>query len=369
MKVRMAQNVTQKLKMMGRMKLAQFFSLPEDRFEAYISEIENSPLFKQLKQKYRLVNYRKFYDVSTKHFSRFREEITAQQRSFEVEELLDEDPQTFTILKKIGEAIGREEFSKFLYGQKTSIKEIVEKCNLSPEEAKIFKNFIDKFQLKQIINEPSLNYLSPPSSGSRAFRIASIEKIEGNLVICSLSEENYLCRGKYSINYDRFEELVRGEELTPSQINEISRLFKKLDLINRRTTTIYQVLYHIKEIQRPFFELGNPDDLFPLSQSELARRIDVHPSTISRVIFNKSIFTPQGKEKLLKFFFSRERIENFLQKIFNEEREKVRKGIILKPLNDEMIQKKLSAEYEIEISRRTVCKYRQKMKIPPSYKR
>ena len=246
----------------------------------------------------------------------------------------------------------------------------MEKCNLSSEEAKIFKNFIDKFQLKQIINEPSLNYLSSLSSSeSKAFRIASIEKIEDNLMICSLSKENYLCKGKYSINYDRFEELVRRKKFTSLQINEISRLFKKLDLINRKTTIIYQVLYHIKEIQRPFFESGNPNDLFPLSQSELARRINVHPSTISRVIFNKSIFTPQGKEKLLKFFFSRERIENFLQKIFDEEREKVKKGVILKPLNDEMIQEKLSAEYGIEISRRTICKYRQEMKIPSSYKR
>ncbi|MEA1965065.1 MAG: hypothetical protein U9O41_08095 [Candidatus Aerophobetes bacterium] len=369
MKVRITQKGTQKLKIIGRMKLAQLLSLPEDRFEAYISKIENSPLFKQLKQKYRLVNYRRFCDVSTKHFSGFREELPTQQRSFEVEELLDENPQTLVILKKIGETIDREEFSKFLQGQKMGIKEIVEKCNLSSEETRIFKNFIDKFQLKQIIDEPSLNYLPFLSSENRTFRIASIEKTEDDLIICSLSDENYLCKGKYSINYDRFEELVKGKRFTLSQINEISRLFKKLDLINRRTTTIYQVLYHLKEIQRPFFESGNPEDLFPLTQSELARRINVHPSTISRVIFNKSVFTPQGKEKLLKFFFSQERVENFLRKIFNEEKGKIKKGILLKSLNDEMIQEKLNAEYGIEISRRTVCKYRQKMKVPSSYKR
>jgi len=369
MKIRMTQNATQKLKMMGRMKLAQFFSLPEDKFETYISKIENSSIFKQLKQKYRLISYHRFPDVSAKHFSRFREELTGQQKSFEVEELLDENPQTFIILKKIGETIGKKEFSEFLYEQKTSIKEIVERCNLSSKEANIFKDFIDKFQLKQIVNKPSLNYLSSTSFENRAFRIASIEKIEDNLVICPLNDRNYLCRGKYNINYDRFEELIKREKFAPSQINEISRLFKKLDLINRRTTTIYQVLYHLKEIQHSFFNSGNPEDLFPLSQSELARRINVHPSTISRVIFNKSIFTPQGREKLLKFFFSQERIENLLQKIFNEEREEIKRGIILKPFNDEMIREKLSEKYEIEISRRTVCKYRQKMKIPPSYKR
>ena len=138
-----------------------------------------------------------------------------------------------------------------------------------------------------------------------------------------------MIKGRYFINYSRFEKLIAERKFTEDKINKISAFFKKLDLINRRTTALYQVLYQLKEIQRKFFETGNPEDLVPLTQSELANRIGICVSTVSRAIAKKSILTPQGEEKPLKFFFSKRRVKNLLSKILTQERKWIK--LFLKP--------------------------------------
>jgi len=362
------QRLAQKLKLIGRMKLSQFLSLPEDSFKKHICKVERDPLFQELRHRYHLISCRKFSQVLAESSSlEFKEALVSQPENIAVEELIKENPQILTILKKIGDTIGIEGFRKLLYRGEINMKETARKCNLSSYEIKIFKEFINKFQLQSILTSSSLSFDFSPYP--RVFKIASIEKRGNKLFICPLEKESYLIKGKYIIHYDKFEEMIKRKIFDPPQITKISTFFKKLDLINRRTTTIYQIICHLKEIQYRFFQSGNPEHLLPLTQSELARRMKIHPSTISRSIANKSILTPQGEEKTLKFFFSKKRVENFLGKIFQQEKEEIKRKILLRPLTDKMIQKRLEREYQIKLSRRSISKYRQIMQIPSSYQR
>lgn len=365
-KIELRQNMTQKLqlKLIGKIKVAEFLSIPESDFEFYIKKVEENPWFITLKEKYRIISYRKFCDVRNNKIPRFREETVARQSEVEIEELLL-DPSLFDLLKRIGKVIGEENFREVLTG-KVGIKQVVEKCGLSFSQATLFREFIDKFQLQQIIN-PSPS--PAPSSHSRFFLIASLEWEKDNLVIRPVKEESYLVKGKYQINYPRFEQMVDRGKIKRSEINKIVELFKKLEMINRRTTTIYRILYHLKELQRPFFQSGNLLDLVPFSQSELARCLNLHPSTVSRAITNKSILTPYGEEKPLKFFFSRCWIKNLIGKIILEEKERLREGNLSSPLTDELIQEKIMEDYAINLSRRSISKYRKMLKIPPSHHR
>ncbi|HHJ00897.1 MAG TPA: hypothetical protein ENJ81_01770, partial [Candidatus Aerophobetes bacterium] len=78
MKVR--QNLSQRLKQIGKMKLGQFLSLSEDKFESYLREVEADPLFQELKDKYHLIGYKKFRDVSERPSSlALKEELVPQQ--------------------------------------------------------------------------------------------------------------------------------------------------------------------------------------------------------------------------------------------------------------------------------------------------
>jgi len=144
-----------------------------------------------------------------------------------------------------------------------------------------------------------------------------------------------------------------------------------LDLINRRTTSIYQIIYHIKQIQNEYLTSGDKRLLKPLTQKKMADRVGVHPSTINRMIIDKSIITPQKVEKPLKFFFQprKEKIKNYLGEIIEEETYLLKKGLLSRPLSDEAIRSRLYGSFGFDISRRAVTKYRKELKIPASSKR
>lgn len=364
-KIKLIQRPSQKLqlKLMGKIKMAEFLSLPEPDFEIYIEKMEKDPLFFLLKEKYRIITFRKFYDVRGSRKVELKEEILSEESNLEIEEFLPD--QVLDLLKRIGRKIGEDNFRKVLSGE-IEVREISETFDLSRFETKAFKDFIEKFQLQKLINTSSVTSFSP---SIRYFLIASFEWEKEELVICPLREENYLIKGKYHIDYKRLEKLIGEGRIPRTEVNKITEFLRQLDMINRRVTTIYRILHQLKEIQRPFFRSGKLLDLLPFSQSELARTLDLSPSTISRAIAGKSILTPHREERPIKFFFSRRWTENLVKKVILQEREMMKKGILLHPLSDEEIGRKIRKDYQIEVARRTVTSYREKLNIPPSYLR
>lgn len=142
-------------------------------------------------------------------------------------------------------------------------------------------------------------------------------------------------------------------------------LIKSLD---QRQRTIYKVAESIVKHQREFLEKGI-DYLRPLVLRDVADDIQMHESTVSRVVSNKYMHTPRGLF-LMKYFFHsgidseygedissltvKRKIQTFIQS------EDPRK-----PLSDSKIMKILNDE-GINIARRTVAKYRDELNIPSS---
>jgi len=365
---KLTQSMIQKLqlRLVGRIKMAEFLSIPEPEFEAYVREVEQDPLFKVLNKHYQIIHYRRFSDVRDTKLSQLKEEVIGGQGNIDPEDLLS-DTSVFEIVKRVGETIGEKNFRKILTGKK-DIKEVIREYKLPQYEVKIFQDFINKFQLQQITN-PSSSPSSDPSKYSRFFLIAALEWEKDQLIIRPVKNESHLVKGKYCIDYQKFEKLVKTGEIKKSEADKMMKIFKTLDMINRRTTTIYRILHFLKEFQLPFFKSGNTLDLLPLSQSELARHLNFNPSTVSRAIADKSILTPQGEEKPIKFFFSRHWTKNLIRKIIFQEKEEIKKGISFSPLTDKLIQQKISKEYGIHLSRRSIAKYRKMLGIPSSQKR
>jgi RNA polymerase sigma-54 factor len=142
-------------------------------------------------------------------------------------------------------------------------------------------------------------------------------------------------------------------------------LIKSLD---QRQRTIYKVAESIVKHQREFLEKGI-DFLRPLVLRDVADDIQMHESTVSRVVSNKYMHTPRGLF-LMKYFFhsgidsdTGEDISSLTVKkkipsyIDNEDPRK--------PLSDSKIMKILNDE-GINIARRTVAKYRDELNIPSS---
>jgi len=141
--------------------------------------------------------------------------------------------------------------------------------------------------------------------------------------------------------------------------------------IEQRKQTILKTCYAIIGRQREFLDYGI-DQLKPMMIKEVAEEIGVHPSTVSRAVANKYVHTPQGVFEL-RYFFSESVngpegggtslmiLKRRVKKLIEEEDSR-------RPLTDEQITRVLQSQ-GINVTRRTVAKYREDMKIHSTHQR
>jgi len=141
--------------------------------------------------------------------------------------------------------------------------------------------------------------------------------------------------------------------------------------IEQRKQTITKVCYSIVARQQDFLERGI-DFLKPMMIKEVAEEIGVHPSTVSRAVASKYAHTPQGVFEL-RYFFSESVqgpegggtslliLKRRVKKLIEEEDPS-------RPLTDEQITRILQSQ-GIQVTRRTVAKYREDMRIPSTHQR
>lgn len=178
---------------------------------------------------------------------------------------------------------------------------------------------------------------------------------------------------KLKINTD-YSRLVKRADKSPdnnylrSNLQEARWFMKSLQ---SRNETLLRVASCIVEFQKGFFEQG-PEAMKPLVLNEVAEKLELHESTISRVTTQKFMHTPRGVFEL-KYFFSshvstasggecsstaiREHIKNLIK----DENPR-------KPLSDNKITTHLK-DQGINVARRTIAKYREAMNILPSNER
>jgi RNA polymerase sigma-54 factor len=141
--------------------------------------------------------------------------------------------------------------------------------------------------------------------------------------------------------------------------------------IDQRRQTIYKVGKSIVKLQKDFLDDGL-SYLQPMVLKDVAKDIQMHESTVSRITTNKYIDTPQGVFEL-KFFFhsgiksymgnsmSSIRVKNMIKEIIKEED-------LNSPLTDDQMVEALMMK-NVKIARRTITKYRKELNIPPASKR
>jgi RNA polymerase sigma-54 factor len=330
--------------------------MPEEEFNRLTTEAESSPMFKKLYRKERIIRYQRYpkTDISSR-FYQLNEEIAAGTGTLDIESILYDKEDIVRQIQKIG----LENFKRyFLYPEPgVSVEEIAQECNLELPEAEKINSLINEFSIMSEFYHPSAL-----SSGRGIYysKVASIEKGPEGFVIGYLSPS--YARGRYSIDYERFEELKGNGAFSTAEAREIRQLFKRLELINSRKDTITRILQGIVEKQASYFESGNGKALLPFSQKELAQRIGLVPSSISRAISGKSLETPGGEEKALKDFFPRPRM--FRKKLVKQLLETGEEFP-----SDEAIKAKLEQKFGVSISRRSVANLREELKIVAAWKR
>jgi RNA polymerase sigma-54 factor len=141
--------------------------------------------------------------------------------------------------------------------------------------------------------------------------------------------------------------------------------------IEQRKHTILRVCQVILRRQADFLDHG-PDNLKPLMIKEVAEEVGVHPSTVSRAVASKYAHTPTGVTELRAFFSESVNgpggTDVSLQTLKRRVRKMIEEEDTSKPLTDEQIAKRLETE-GIRVTRRTVAKYREDMRIPSTHQR
>ncbi|UCS93523.1 RNA polymerase factor sigma-54 [Echinicola marina] len=140
-----------------------------------------------------------------------------------------------------------------------------------------------------------------------------------------------------------------------------------IDAIKQRQQTLLKTMQAILDYQTEFFIEGDETKLKPMILKDIAERIDMDISTVSRVANSKAIQTEFGVFPL-KYFFSEgisteggedvsnREVKSVLQKLVDEEEKR-------KPLSDDKLVKLLN-DKGYNIARRTVAKYREQLNIP-----
>jgi RNA polymerase sigma-54 factor len=198
-----------------------------------------------------------------------------------------------------------------------------------------------------------------------------IEK-DGDDYLITLNEDDV---PQLRLNGDYKRMLDREQEPSKDVRNYVKeRYASALQLIKnieQRKQTIVRVCDSIVRRQEDFLEHGI-DLLKPMMIKEVAEEIGVHPSTVSRAVSNKYVHTPQGVFELRYFFSEAVQgpsgsatplliLKRRVKKMIEEED-------TAHPLTDEQITARLQGE-GIQVTRRTVAKYREDMKIPSTHQR
>jgi len=355
MKQVQSQQMRQEQRQVLRMEQANLLEMPEDEFQRLIVEIEMNPLFQRFYQKEKLVRHQRFprTDIAS-GFYELKEEIVAGKGSADVESLLLNREHIVGQIQRLG----LEKFKQyFLFPESgMAVEVIARECNLAVSEVQKINSLIDELSILSEFYNPS----TLSSEVIYYYKVATVEKDRDGFVIGYSSVS--LARGRYSIDYGRFEELKTAGAFTEAESKEAKQLFKKLELINSRKDTLTQILQAIIDQQALYLESGDLKALLPFSQKELAKKIGLAPSSVSRAITGKSIGTPWGDEIPLKHFFPRpKRFRKELLKQLLETEE----GL----LSDEAIRARLWQKFGVAISRRSVANLRRELKIPAVRKR
>ncbi len=350
-----SQQMRQEQRQVLRIEQANLLQMSEGDFHKILNEIEKEPLFIRLCRENRIIRQQKIprTDISPRFFQP-KEELVADGGSLDAESLIQNKKQIVCLIEKLG----IEKFKRYFLFSESGMtpEEIAEECSLNISEVQEINSLIDDFSILSEFYHPS----ALSSKVIHYSKIASIERRGDSFIIGYYNASS--ARGRYLIDYESFEELKTREALTRDEAREAKQLFKRLELINSRKDTVSQILQNIVEQQALYLESGDLKSLLPFSQKELAKKIGLVPSSVSRAIWSKSIDTPWGEEVPLKQFFPRPRRfkKELVKRLLETET-----GLA----SDEAIKARLQNKFGVAISRRLVANLRKELKIPAAGRR
>ncbi len=243
---------------------------------------------------------------------------------------------------------------------------------------KILKRLgIDNEELKDIIDE--IKHLNPRPGNNDSKENTSSEVIPDFIVNVSDGKPELSINGRnlpdLKISKDYIEMLKEYSKNKDKNAKEATGFIKSkiesaewfIDALKQRYATLALCMNCILEVQDEYFITGDESKLKPMILKDIATRVNLDLSTVSRVANSKYVQTPYGTF-LLKTFFSESMSTDSGEEVSSREIKDILKYHIdnedkQHPLTDDELCKKLTQK-GYNIARRTVAKYREQLDIP-----
>ncbi|MGA2633330.1 MAG: RNA polymerase sigma-54 factor [Terracidiphilus sp.] len=247
--------------------------------------------------------------------------------------------------------------------QKRDLKDLARAAQVSPAEAQAGVDFIRTLDPRpgRLYNREQTRLIEPD--------VVFIKR--GGEWVVSMNEEN-MPSLRLSTRYRRMLASEGTEKEVKDYVKERFRsALQLMRNIAQRKSTILRTCEVIVRRQQEFLEQG-VEALRPMMIKEVAEEIGVHPSTVSRAVSNKYAHTPQGVIEL-RFFFSEgsngpEGADTPLLVLKRKVKKLIENEDASHPLTDDQLAAMLGAQ-GIQLTRRTVAKYREDMNIPSTHQR
>lgn len=237
---------------------------------------------------------------------------------------------------------------------------------------------IEEDELKDVINEiTQLNPRPGNSEGDNKGQMAEVVP-DFNITVndgeaeLSINQRN-LPELKISDDYiEMLKEYSKAKEKSAKEATsfvkgkiESAKWF--IDALQQRHQTMLVAMHAILNYQKEYFSTGDESKLKPMILKDIADKVGLDISTVSRVANSKYVQTPYGTF-LLKTFFSESLSNDAGEEVSSREIKKILQDCISteekrKPLTDDELCEKLK-EKGYHIARRTVAKYREQLEIP-----
>jgi RNA polymerase sigma-54 factor len=247
--------------------------------------------------------------------------------------------------------------------QKKDMRELTRSCGRGAEEVQAAVEFIRTLDPRpgQRYNQSETRLIEPD--------VAFVKRDDKYVVVMNEEDMPTL---RLNQSYRRMLQQKQTEKEVKEYVKErYKSAIQLLRNIEQRKNTIVRTCDVIVRRQTEFLERG-VEALKPMMIKEVAEEIGVHPSTVSRAVANKYVHTSQGVFEL-RFFFSEGvngpeggdlplvLLKRKVKKLIEEEDER-------KPLTDDQLAAELQRQ-GIQVTRRTVAKYREDMQIPSTHQR
>jgi RNA polymerase sigma-54 factor len=247
--------------------------------------------------------------------------------------------------------------------QKKDMRELTRSCGRTPDEVTAAVEFIRTLDPRpgQRYNQSETRLIEPD--------VAFVKRDDVYIVVMNEEDMPTL---RLNQGYRKMLQQKQTEKEVKEYVKErYKSAIQLLRNIEQRKNTIVRTCEVIVRRQTEFLEHG-VNALKPMMIKEVAEEIGVHPSTVSRAVANKYVHTSQGVFEL-RFFFSEGvngpeggdlplvLLKRKVKKLIEEEDER-------KPLTDDQLAAELQRQ-GIQVTRRTVAKYREDMQIPSTHQR